>query len=338
MSVYTTGFLVKVIANLIRPSTFFLDRYFRQEQLQETEEIHFDLINKKRRLAPFVSPLVAGKIVQELGKTTNTFKPAYLKPKTPLAASGALKRAVGEQIGGAMSAADRQLGRISSTLMDHVEQIDRRMEWMAVQSILNGSVTVSGDDYQTSVVDFQRDAALTITLAGTDLWNDPLSKPLDDLQDWSLLMLQKSGAPIVDVFLEIDGWKAFRSHADVEKRLDTRNVKDSVIMMGGPVDIGATFMGVVDGFNIWTYVEWFEDDAGVEQPMLASGEVLLGSAAIEGVRAHGAINDVESGLQALAYFPKHKREWDPSADIILTQSAPLPVPTRANASAKAQVL
>jgi hypothetical protein len=55
---------------------------------------------KCRRLAPFVSPKVAGRIVQEKGYSTYTFKPAYIKIKTRIDPSAKITRAAGEQIGG----------------------------------------------------------------------------------------------------------------------------------------------------------------------------------------------------------------------------------------------
>jgi hypothetical protein len=57
-----------------------------------------------------------------------------------------------------------------------------------------------------------------------------------------------------------------------------------------------------------------------------------------GVRAFGAIQDVTAGNAAVPYYSTSKIEFDPSAIILLMQSAPLIVPTRVNASFSATVL
>ena len=59
--------------------------------------------------------------------------------------------------------------------------------------------------------------------------------------------------------------------------------------------------------------------------------VIMGSAGIEGHACYGAIMDLES-LQAVERFPKMWEEKDPSVAMLMTQSAPLPVPARVEAS------
>jgi hypothetical protein len=57
---------------------------------------------------------------------------------------------------------------------------------------------------------------------------------------------------------------------------------------------------------------------------------------MQGVKAFGAIQDHES-LEAVPYFSKSWLEEDPSRRMVMTQSAPLLVPYRPNASLCATV-
>lgn len=100
---------------------------------------------------------------------------------------------------------------------------------------------------------------------------------------------------------------------------------------------GGSYKGNIDGFDIWTYAGTYHDDAGDKQNMLPAGTVLL-VGDIMGTRAFGAIKDEEQGLSAVEYFSKSWVENDPSQRFIMTQSAPLTVPYRINASLKAKVL
>ena len=81
MDMYSTDVLNAVLASLLGDSQFLIDRYFGTVQTETSEEIHFDVLDGKRRIAPFVSPLVEGQIVAALGYKTFTYKPAYIKDK-----------------------------------------------------------------------------------------------------------------------------------------------------------------------------------------------------------------------------------------------------------------
>jgi len=337
MDLFSTNVLTGVVNSLLTPSQFLLNRYFGQIQTEASEEIHFDIIDKTRRLAPFVSPVVEGKVVASQGHTTKTFKPAYLKPKTVFDSTRPLKRAAGEPIGGTMSP-DQRIGMmIRRDLSDHKDQVDRRLEVMAAEALSTGAITVTGDNYPTTNVNFGRNANLSVTLAGAALWSDPAVDPLDDLQDWSQTALQISGAMLRDVIMTVDVWKIFRKKASVQAELD-RFRGSSTMETAAQIEEGGVYMGMIDGFNVFVYSGWYLDAAGVEQPILPAGTVLMAGAQIEGVQAFGAIRDEDAGYQALPLFSKSWVSKDPSVRYLLTQSAPLIVPTRVNASFTASVL
>ncbi len=216
---FSTNVMVGVVRALKIPSSFLLDKFFPKIQEGETEEIHFDVINRTRRIAPFVSPLVAGKVVQSQGYTTNTFKPAYIKDKRVFDATRPMKRVMGEQLGGITPPANRISLLMGYDLEDQIHMINRRMEVMAAETLRLGKVTVSGEEYPTVVVDYGRAVGHTITLSGGNRWNQAGIKPLDNLQDWAQTVLQASGAMPVDVVMTVDVWKVFRADADVQSRL-----------------------------------------------------------------------------------------------------------------------
>ncbi len=339
MDLFSTNILRGVVQSLIAPSSFLLDRFFPTVQTDQTEEIHFDMIDKTRRLAPFVSPLVEGKIVSSRAHSTKTFKPAYIKDKRVWDGNRALKRSAGEQIGGSLTPMDRMRALLAMDLVDQLEMLQRRQEWMAAQALRTGKVTVVGDSYPSVVVDFGRDASLTITLAGAAKWDQTGVNPLDNLRAWSLLVLQKTGVFPTDVVMDVDAWVLFSNNQAVKDRiaLQRRLGEMPTLTQGAPLTEGGVYMGNVDGFNIWVYAGWYLDDSGAEQPMLPSGTVLMTSPQLQGVRAYGAIRDEEAGYQAMPYFPKSWVEKDPAVRYLLMQSAPLMVPTRPNASLCATV-
>lgn len=335
--IFTTDVLTRVVSFLPQPNSFLLDKFFTQEQRENTEEIHFDIEDGKRRIAPFVSPVVQGKIVEAQGFHAATFKPAYVKPKTVFDINRPLKRSMGEQIGGTLSPMARLERAVNAVLVDHINMVVRRLEVMASEALRLGQVTVAGEQYPTKVVNFGRDAALTVVLAGGARWGQAGIKPLDLLQDWAQLVMQKCGAIPTEVCMTSDVWKVFRADADVKTRLD-RFRGNSTMVVDAQVREGGVFMGTIDGFNIYVMGGQYVDDNGAVQELYPLGTVLLGGSQIEGVRAFGAIRDEAAGYQAMPYFPKSWVEQDPPVRYVMTQSAPLTVPYRVNASFCATVL
>ena len=100
MDLFTTQTLIAIVADLRVPQQGLASRYFTSGCQDTSEEIHFDIDNKPRRMAPFVSPLVAGKLVQSRGYRTSTFKPAYIKDKRAFHPTRAIKRAMGGVLDG----------------------------------------------------------------------------------------------------------------------------------------------------------------------------------------------------------------------------------------------
>src|ERR1041384_5644935 len=333
MDLFSTNILNAVVQDLKRAESWLLDKYAPRVQTEETEEIHFDVDDGKRRIAPFVSPLVAGKVVASKGFTTKTFKPAYIKDKRVFDGNRPLKRWMGEQIGGTLTPQDRLRAMIAYDLEDQVGMLTRRMEVMFAEALRTGKITVTGDQYPTTVVDFLRDAACTpAALSGTARWGQSAAVPLDNLQTWALVGLQKVGAQLVDVIMDVDAWVQFRKDAKVETRLNQWRNANVSLATDSIKEEGGTYMGTIDAFNIFVYAGYYVDDvAGTEGPILPSGTGLLPSPAVEGIRAYGAIRDLKS-LQAVPYFVKSWEEEDPSARYLMMQSAPLPFPHRPNAS------
>jgi hypothetical protein len=336
----STNTLIAVVAGLKTPNPALLGRYFPRVETSDTEEIHFDVLSTKRRIAPFVSPLVEGKVVAGHGFTTNTFKPAYIKDKRVFDPSRPLKRSAGEQIGGSLTPEQRRQAYIASELQDQIDMITRRLEVMASEVIRTGKVTVVGDGYPQVVVDFGRTAALTPTaLASTARWGQSAETPLENLQTWSDLVLKESGTAPVDVIMGVDAWTEFRQNADVKARLDTRRVTGNGMDFGAQLVEGLSFRGTIDGYNIWTYGGWYVDPAdGVEKAIFPADQVAMTSELLEGVRAFGAIRDGKAGYRALPYFPKIWEQEDPAVEFLMMQSAPLLVPLRTNASLGIDVL
>lgn len=337
--IYSTDVLMKVVEDLKLPGTSILNRFFPIEQAEESEEIHFDIMANKRRVAPFVHPHVAGRVVDGAGRQTATFKPAYVKDKRPIDPNKPLKRAVGERIGGALSAAEREQVYIVGELEDQLKMLTRREELMAVEALLTGKVVVKGEGYPTVTVDFGRDPALTPTaLSSTARWGESAADPLANLRTWAGLTQQKSGVYARDVIMDATTLAKFIANADVKARLDQRHITNVSMAIDSSDEEGLAAIGTIDGFRIWSYSGWYVDpETDTEGTILPAGKVIMSSPLVEGVRAYGAIRDPRANYIATRYYAKSWIDEDPARRFLMMQSAPLMVPTRVNASLGVQV-
>jgi hypothetical protein len=277
-------------------------------------------------------------VVESLGFTTNSFKPAYIKDKRPLDPRRPVRRAIGERLGGGLSAAEREQANLVFEMEDQMAMIDRRLEWMAASALANGTITVTGEGFPDTVVNFGRAAGLTITLTAGDRWGEAGISPADNIETWATLVLKESGAAVTDIVFTPLAWGLFIADPKIKAAIEYPRSGTSQVDLGGGRMVGGQFKGTWGLYRLWLYNDWYIDPAdGVEKPMLADGTVIFGSSDLEGLRAFGAIMDPEFAYGALAYAPKTWIEKDPARRMLMMQSAPLVIPTRVNAAGAAKV-
>ncbi len=342
MDIFSTHVLNRIVEYLDRPSSFLLDTFFSDIQTSDTEEIYFDIDQSKPRLAPFVSPLVAGQVVTEEGFSTRSFRPAYVKDKRRFNPNAPLKRRIGETIGGSLSPMDRREYALNRSLNLQLDNLTRREEVMAAQALCTGRVMVTGDQYPTQIVDFKRAAEHTITLSGSNQWGEAQVNPLDQLEEWASRIQLTSGAVAQTVVMDPLAWKLFKQSPALERLLDIRRGTQSRVsldpMVRGNGQQKARDVGEIGDFRVWVYNDVYVDEQGQSHRLLPDYTVLMVSQEqVEGVRCYGVIQDEKANYQAERYFSKSWLQDDPAVRWLLMQSAPLVVPYRPNATLSATV-
>lgn len=345
MDYYSTEYLSGVVAAL-PPDTsqWLLNRYFTQEFTSGAEAIDFDVATTRRRITPFVSPLMAGKLVLRRGYTTNTFKPAYAKDLRQITPQEGFKRRIGEPFGGFLSPSDRIEQTITTELEDQDAMLNRRFEVMAAQALFTGTETITGDQFDTVVVSFGRPSGQTVVLSGGSRWGQSGIDPLANLRTWANTGYQNAGAYMRDVVMTQDAFDIFVASTVVQARLQAfRPINITVPPPDSPDEIGGVYQFTIDKFDIYTYTgDYLDDQTNATTPILPAGSVLMAAPTfVQGVRMFGAIRDLDAGPNGLAALPKFTKSWkipDPSQQMLLMQSAPLMVPYRPQATFGATVL
>jgi hypothetical protein len=337
---YDTHTLAGVIAERAdTPSTFLLDVFFPFVQNFDTETIDFDVLVTGRKLAPFVSPEASAKPTTGGGYQTKSFKPANIKMLETVKPNRALKRRAGEPAGGSMSPAERMDAIMFDIFAEHERAILRRKEWMAAQALRFGRVDVEGENYPKQTIDYGRPAGHRVDLTGSARWGEANVKPLDNIEAWATTVQDACGVAPNVVILGSAAWKIVRADADMQKVLDNRRQASGAIELG-PISVNdvsrARFVGVIGDFEFWVYAQNYEDDAGATQAFIDPHEIILGSSAVEGIRASGAILDHDS-LVPQDIFRKSYTTENPSRRWALSEAAPLVIPSRPKATLCAKV-
>lgn len=341
VDIFTPRTMLKALTTHTEVNLFLLATLFQTIETSDTENVDIDIVKGDQRLAPFVAPVVEGKLVEDQGFKTNTYKPPYIKPKFVTKATQFLsERSVGASIYGGDSPAQRAANKLAKEIQDGQNQITRREEWMAAQALTTGTITVVGDglDY---VIDFGMTASHKVTLLTTDRWSETTGTPVDDIKAWATL-IQEDGDANADILIGgASAIDALVSHASVKDLLDTRRI-DLGLIDPRQLQKGVTYYGSLKatGINIelYGYTSRYTDDAGDMQYYIPTDRVILTSRDADFRRNFAAIQDLEANFVPLPIFIKSWEEKDPSGRVVLMQSAPLPAPHQIDAIVTAKVL
>lgn len=329
INLFDTRTMLRALQQSYAPKTFLLDTFFPSIQQSESETVDIDIIKGKRKLAPFVAPMHEGKVISQEGYHTDTFKPPYIKAKKVTTAADLFKRTPGNTLYQTdISPQQRAAQRVGEDLRELQEMITRREEWMAAQALVHGKIHVQGEGVNQSI-DFQMPTDHYVTLTGNARWTHADSNPLKDLRHWQEKVVQDSGLVPRTAVLGRDVLNAFLDHAKVQNMLNNRRMQLGQI---DPQDLpnGAKYWGSIDDIDIYSYNEWYLDDAGNEQPMIPANRLILGATTARTARHYGAIHDLEASA-AVQYFPKSWTQEDPSVRYLMLQSAPLVIPHQIDA-------
>lgn len=326
INIYSTRTMLKALKFMKPVHTFFMSTFFGTVDTVTTEHIDVDIKKGKRKMAPFVAPRVGGKIIDREGFDTETFKVPKIAPERLITNDDISNRGMGEDIYSERTPEEREQDLLADDMMELDDTITRREEWMCRELLLNGSILIKGEGVE-KIVDFK--FTNKETLVGGALWTETTSDPYADLKRWRLAVIKASGkAPTVAVFSS-DVVDDFTNHAKIQKILDLAKLNAGTIEPSIKDD-AVTFVGKLPGLGleIYSYDEWFLDDAGVEQPMMPAGTVLLGSKGMN-KRIYGAVTQIENGSRVTIEGSRIPKSWvDEENDVrkLRISARPLPVP------------
>lgn len=329
----STGDLLAVVDSLPPAPDALLRRYAPTEQTFDGKYVMLDKIKRRRRVAPLVSPYVAGKPSPRTGRTMEAIEPAYIKDTKVIEPGESVVRSIGESpFGGGRSGADRIAEVIALELRESRDSWVRRLEVMVMQVLKEGKCTLAGDQYPTTVVDFKRTNALKIANQTSTLaWTHADARPIERLREWALLALKHGDQGATDAIMGTAAFGKFMSHASVGDRFKAAQPTNLTLAPQVAQAEGLVYQGHCEGLNIFTYVGWFEDPTNNNAiTEIWPEDAVAVTSPNWMIRAFGGIKDGKAGYRALPFFPKMWENNDPADVILQCQSAPMIVPTNAD--------
>jgi hypothetical protein len=279
--------------------TFLRDTFFTGREYPPTAMVEFDFKRGRRKMAPFVAPLIGGKVMERQGYETRFFRAPRIAPARALRTPDLEARLPGENIYQGRTAADRAAELLAEDSIFLDEAITRREEWMCRQVLINGGLTITAENGYQMVINFLEygipSANANNHYVVTNKWDaTPASAdPLADLEAARLATIKDSGiSPNIALF-GTAAKQAFISNPNVKTYLDNRRYEMGSV---APIIVSDAIVrfALVPGMECYQYSEYFEDDAGTLFPMLPDPLIILLSTNVPNKIVYGAFTQLEN--------------------------------------------
>lgn len=337
VSIYEPRTMMGVIRKMPPVHTFFRSTFFSHEKTFVTEKVDVDYKKGARKMAPFVSRMIGGKIVPNTGYQTQTYTPPLVAPDKVTTIDDILRRQPGETLYSERTPAQRAVIKMRDDFTELREMITRREEWMCAQIMLTGKVIVLGEGV-SDVLDFGFTNMVDLSKDTKKKWKGGTAQTkYEDLKQWHEKVQQTGFTNCNVCIMASDVATEFIKDESIQKMLDTKNYNLAVIKPTQKEN-NVTYMGTIHelGLDLYKYNEWYVDDwtdpeNPVELPMVPSGTLLMASTGAQYSMYYGAISmlDQKSGLFQTVegkYVPDTFTKKRPDRRFLSLQSAPLPVP------------
>lgn len=337
VSIYEPRTMMGVIRKLPPVHTFFRSTFFSKEKTFVTKSVDMDYKKGARKLAPFVSREIGGKVVPNTGYTTETYTPPFIAPDKVTTIDDILDRQPGESMYSGRTPAQRAVIQMSEDFTDLREMILRREEWMCAQAMLTGKIVVLGEGVKDTI-DFRFTNLLDISKDAKRKWKGGTAQnKYADLKAWHE-KVQKEGFTNCNVcIMASDVVTEFLMDEQIQKLLDVKNYALAVIKPTQKEN-NVTYIGTIHelGLDLYQYNEWYVDDwtdqaNPVELPMVPAGTLMMASTHAKYSMYYGAISILNQRTEkwetvAGKYVPDTFIKKRPDRRFLSLQSAPVPVP------------
>jgi hypothetical protein len=325
----------------LQPATSFLkDRYFPTNGMTDvfnTDEVLVDFKDNGKPVAPFVLPVVGGVVTDRGSFATERFSPPLIAPARSLSIDDLKKRGFGEAIFNGVSPAQRKNLLVMRDLKELEEQIIRREELMAAETMINDGCVMlqysnaEGTQTEEKKIQFHEGLTNPFQYAPTVGWDADGAKIMQDLQAM-IRMLTDRGLPAEELIIAGDVADAIINDPAIQKLLDNNRMN-----LGGiaPLELpaGASHIGTLNVFGklikLISYTETYEDTNGELKPYIPAGTVIL-TAPAAGRGLYGCVTQLEFDGEFYSYtgsrVPLYMPDFTKHSRTLTLSSCPVLIP------------
>lgn len=331
------GELALIHENYAPMDSWLLDKFFPNRKSFNRDEVPIAELDIQSDLAPLVAPNIAGKAFDPRTAIPVDFvKPAYLKPKNQVTPADAWDTALVARLrdshlistgSNQLSDQDKYVIAQIETMKRNRDSIDNRKILMACEFFTTGKIVLESDDYTRNVVSYNRDNSLAFTPVIP--WDQANAKPVDDIEIMAQRLLDAEGGEAKYAVMSGKVFAALSSSADFKEKFVKPYVGISVPYRPELVaSKTAKFKGYLGDIELWAYDATYRAN-GVRQRFIPKDFFSLVSDD-QGYVTQCRIKNIKAGGQASDYFEDQWYQEDPSGIMLLTESAPLIVPSNKN--------
>lgn len=258
--------------------TFLNKTFFGADRTHMASKIELDIKKGKRKMAPFVSPRIGGKVMKRNGYRTDIFTTPLLAPETEITIDDLEKRLPGEHCYSTKTQKEREAELMAEDIIELRNSISRRKEWMCREILFNGKMDIVNME---EGIDIHVDFGFTnkYVMTADSFWTQPSANPKALLRKIREHIIKATGAAPNVLIFGSEVIDAFINHPSIEKELDKRCLEnitwvpkiidDSLICFGRIAELG---------LEIYGYYEYYLDDNEDTQPLVPENAALMAKA------------------------------------------------------------
>lgn len=314
-----------------------LNTFFPNRRSFTMTKVPIAELDIKSDIAPLIASIYEGQAFDPSTAVQVDFvQPAYLKPKNQVRPAESWDTALVARLrdAGVINSGTNQLSQQDLYMIAQIETMKRNRDsidnfkiLMAAEYLTTGKIVLESDKYKKNVVSFGRDQAMIFT--PTTPWDQAGAKPVTDMETMLQLMIDHFAGSPKRILTTGKVWGYLSKNAEFKERFvapyagisvpytPTLNVSDA-----------PQFKGYIDGIEIWTYDATYRTKDGIKRlipadffAFISDDQGFVTQCRIENIKANGIATD---------YFDDQWYNNDPSAIMLMSESAPLIVPSNKN--------
>ena len=296
---FDTVAILTAMEGLTPAEQFLTQTLFPRTTFFEGRFAQVDSRRGRRLLAPITKRGQPGREVAREPVKSSFYEVPEIKPIRVSTVVDLDERVIGENAYSKRSAEERLGEIIGRDIADLTDSIVRRIEKMASDLLLNGSISYALDDGTTESLVY---GTITPTVP-TAKW-DAAGDPVADLTAACNAIITNSGLLPNVLIMGASVVSALLANAKVQTQLNTLHLVSGSIQPSPPTGIGtAQYLGALyrPYLSLYSYVEAYEDDAGVLKKMVPDDTCIVGCSNSPATVSYGSISQTEQDGEVRTY-------------------------------------